>query len=166
MAAAERAEAKELDRARARAVRLLGPAPLTARQLTDRLRKRGFTAAVAATVVAECIDHGWVDDRDYARRWLERRREQGYGRTRIRAELKQRGIAEEWIALALEEEEPGAELAAARHAAARKLRGLGEIHDDRDRARLARFLAARGFDGHTARRIVEEVGEAQEADVD
>jgi|AMFO01.1.fsa_nt_gi Uncharacterized protein conserved in bacteria len=160
MAETEQGEAKELARARAKAVRLLGPAPLTARQLTDRLRRRGFEAEVVTTVVTECVESGWVDDADYARRWLERRREQGYGRARIRAELIQRGIEEEVAAAALAEEEVGAELAAARRAGARKIRSLGTIRDDRDRAKLARFLAARGFNGHTARRIVEEVGEA------
>lgn len=164
MAEGEQEEAKGLSRARAKAVRLLGPAPLTAHQLTDRLRCRDFAAAVVAQVVAECVNHGWVDDADYARRWIERRREQGYGRARIRAELTQRGIATEVAADALAGEEEGAELAAARRAGARKLRSLGTITGDRDRAKLARFLAARGFNSHTARRIVEEVGEGAEAE--
>jgi len=166
MAETDKPEAKEITRARAKAVRLLGPAPLTARQLTDRLRKRGFEAEVVATVVAECIDHGWIDDADYARRWCARRREQGYGRMRIRAELHQRGIADGVTAAALAEEEAGAELAAARIAGARKLKSLGTLTTDRDRAKLARFLATRGFNGPTARRVVEEVGEAQEPEVD
>ena len=164
MAAQEEVESKELSRARAKAVRLLGPAPLTGRQLTDRLRKRDFAPEVVATVVAECIDHGWVDDVDYARRWLERRRAQGYGRRRIHAELTQRGIAEAIATRALEEEAPGGELAAARIAGARKLKSLGTIADDRDRAKLARFLASRGFDGHIARQIVEEAGKALETE--
>ncbi len=162
MAEAEEREGKELGRARAKAVRLLGPAPLTAAQLTDRLRRCGFAAAVAAQVVAECVGNGWVDDADYARRWIERRRRQGYGMARIRAELKQRGIDEQVAAAALADEDEGEELRAARRAGARKLKSLGTIRDDRDRAKLARFLAARGFAGPTARRIVEEVEEGAE----
>jgi len=166
MAETKEAGAKALARARAKAVRLLGPAPLTAHQLTDRLRRRDFAPEVVATVVAECVDHGWVDDLDYARRWCERRRAQGYGRARIRAELNQRGVDEAVVAAAFADEEAGAELAAARVAGARKLRSLGTLTTDRDRAKLARFLAARGFDGHIARRIVEEVEEMPKPEVD
>ncbi|NCO56699.1 MAG: hypothetical protein COW73_11575 [Nitrospirae bacterium CG18_big_fil_WC_8_21_14_2_50_70_55] len=145
--------------ARARAVRLLAPAPLTARQLGERLARRGFAPAVVAAVVAECIAHGWVDDGEYARRWCERRRAQGYGRAWIQQELRQRGIAAPLAVAAFAAEEGGAELAAARQAAARKVRSLGGLAGEGDRAKLARFLAARGFDGATVRRVVEESDE-------
>ncbi len=158
MEAPEEPDPKELARARARALRLLGPAPLTGVQLTERLGRRGFSAEVVARVVQECIERGWVDDLDYARRWIERRREQGYGRARIAFELRHRGIEEAVADLALGEEAEGAELAAARRAAAKKVRGLGDLRERRDQARLARHLSARGFNSHTVRTILDEAG--------
>lgn len=43
-------------------------------------------------VIARCYEHGWLDDAQFASRFIASRSRRGYGPQRIRQELKQKGI--------------------------------------------------------------------------
>lgn len=72
--------------------------PLTIHQLCQRLERSGVTPAAAQAVVRRLIELNYLDDRSYARDFVEQRhRRQGWGRRRLKPELVSRGVAEEII---------------------------------------------------------------------
>jgi regulatory protein len=148
---------KAVRTARALALRLLAPAPLTCHQLASRLRSRGVDPEVAAVLIDELTTRRYLDDGGYARQWIERRRQGCYGRRRIAAELRQRGVPEEVAATALAEEAAGVELAAARAAAARQLPRLAGLEPRRAQGKLARHLQNRGFGAETIGRVLDGI---------
>jgi regulatory protein len=157
MAAPSNPNHPPLDAARRIALRLLAPAPLTCEQLRRKLRSRGVLPDTVSAVVDELIDRRLLDDAEYAHRWAERRRGRGYGRLRILAELRERGIAAAVAETALAAEPPEVELATAAAAAARQQPHLAGLDHDRARAKLARHLHNRGFGGDTIHRVLATV---------
>ncbi len=138
-----------LDAAKAKAVayELLARRPWTKKELTERLRRRGAPAAIAAELVAELEVSGYVDDRAFARGWAESRaRQRALGRQRIAAELRAKGVAQELIEAALSEtfgevSEEAQALAVAR----RRLPALLKRDPRKAAARLRDHLLRRGF---------------------
>ncbi|GEJ55885.1 hypothetical protein AMYX_06260 [Anaeromyxobacter diazotrophicus] len=134
-------------------------------QLRARLARAGFEPQ-ADEVIAWAARLGYLDDAAYARaRARALLGARGVGPRRAEERLRAAGIdaarARAAVAAAAEERaedrrdgEP-AELALCREALARKLRGreLAGL-DERERARLARFLLGRGFSSSAVGRLV------------
>jgi regulatory protein len=150
-------DATSVDAARRVALRLLVPAPLTCEQLRHKLRTRGFHGETVAALVAELQGRGLLDDAAYAQRWLEQRRTRGYGRLRIVAELRERGVAASVAEAACAAEPLEVELATATAAASRQAPHLAGLERDRARAKLARHLHNRGFGGDTIHRVLDTI---------
>lgn len=138
-----------LDAARARVVayELLARRPWTRKELTERLRRRGAPAAVAAELVAELERSGYVDDRAFARGWAESRaRQRALGRQRIAAELRAKGVERELIEAALRETfGEVSEEAQALEVARRRLPALLRREPRKAASRLRDHLLRRGF---------------------
>ena len=139
-------------------------------QLRVRLAKGGFQAEVDEAI-AWARRLGYLDDAAYARgraRWLLG--PGGVGPRRALERLRAAGIdssaAQAAVAEATEDRAgphrggDSAEVALARAALARKLRGraIGDL-DERGRARLARFLLGRGFSPAAVLRLVPVRGD-------
>ncbi|MCG8710953.1 recombination regulator RecX [Brenneria sp. 4F2] len=114
------------------------------------------TAACASaedveSAIAYCIEHGWLDDERYARRYISSRSRKGYGAQRIKAELAQKGIDKATIAVALSEcDIDWCELA---QAAAEKKFGHPLPVEWKEKAKLQRYLQYRGFSHEDIRAI-------------
>lgn len=130
--------------------------PWTRADLTRRLIRRGAPAELAATLVADLVTRGYVDDTAFARRWVEARAARGYGAARLRAELGARGVARDVIDLALSVLQGETTLERARDMARRRLRGL-RGRPDRAAARLRDHLLRRGYAPAVAARVVREL---------
>ncbi len=98
-----------------------------------------------------------VDDRRFASAWVRSRSSACYGRRRIARELAEKGVADDVIASALDEELDGDELTRAREA----LRGR-RARDSKERERLVRRLVARGFEFRIAREAVDPAADSDE----
>jgi regulatory protein len=156
--------ASPLDDAKALALRVLAFHARTHAQLRARLARAGFEAQ-ADEVLAWAERLGYVDDAAYARARARALLASRVGPRRAEERLRAAGIdaarARAAVAEAAEEHAAGrradepAELALCREALARKLRGreLAEM-DDRELARLARFLLGRGFPPSAVARLV------------
>jgi regulatory protein len=157
--------ATALEKAKALVLRVLAFHARSEAQLRARLAKGGFEAEVDEAI-AWARRLGYLDDAAYARgraRWLLG--PGGVGPRRALERLRAAGIepaaAHAAVAEATEAragprgEGESAEAALARAALARKLRGrvVGEL-DDRERARVARFLLGRGFSPAAVGRLV------------
>lgn len=138
-----------LDAARAKVVAydLLARRPWTRKELTERLRRRGAPAAIAAELVAELEAAGYVDDRAFARGWAEARaRQKALGRQRIAAELRAKGVARDLIEAALRKTfGEVSEEAQAFEVARRRFPVLLKRDPRKAAARLRDHLLRRGF---------------------
>jgi regulatory protein len=159
------AEVTLLERARARALRLLAARPRTEAQIRDRLGRDGLGEAADETL-AWLRRLGYLDDAAYARgrarsllapgRLGPRLAERRLAAAGIPPDEARRAV-EEALRGAAPQAEGGwrAELELCRALAARRLRGRAPADlDERERARLARFLLGRGFSGSAVARAV------------
>ena len=128
----------------------------TQRELSARLRRRGAPADVAATVVADLTARGYLDDAAFARQWVLSRSPRGYGAARLRAELRQRGVAAPLIDTALAGLDRDAALEQARGVARRRLPALKRISADKAGARLRDHLLRRGYSAPVVSRVLRE----------
>jgi regulatory protein len=151
------ASATPLERAKAVALRYLAAAARTEAQVRARLA-RAELQAEADAVVAWLLRLKYLDDLAYARARARGLTAPGkYGPRSAERRLVQAGVpaaeARRAVSVALSEAE-GGEAARCRALAERRARGgLGAL-DEKGRARLARFLLARGFSGGVVSRTL------------
>lgn len=106
------------------------------------VRKFGPEAALEP-ILAWCEEHGFLDDQRFVGSFVRSRIERGQGPTRIRAELRQRGIADSLTGDALKAAQCDW-FALAREVRQRRFREFPT--DRKEKAKQLRFLQARGFD--------------------
>ncbi len=94
-------------------------------------------------VMAQCLEHHWIDDGHFAQRYLAGRSRKGYGPQRIRQELQQKGVSREYIDAALAASETDWE-AQAQEIAEKKF-GSPLPEGFPEKAKVQRFLLYRGF---------------------
>ena len=98
---------------------------------------------------------------------MDTRAARGYGRARLRAELRQRGVATPLIDAALRAVADESELERARAVARRRLPALTRAGRERAAARLRDYLLRRGFGASVVARTVRETtGAVVTADVE
>ena len=149
--------------AREIALRRLESRDRTRAELASTLRDRETPDTVAAAVLDRLTEVGLVDDTRFARTWVEtRQRTRGLAGRALGAELRQRGVADEIVAEAVEVVDPETEertaLALARDRVART-RGLApEVVTRRVAGQLARRGYSAGVAFRAVRTAVAEVG--------
>jgi regulatory protein len=122
------------------------------------LHKKNVEDEVVETVVERLTRAGLLDDREFARYWVENRLQfNPRGARALRQELRQRGVSTSIITdtlAGLSEE------AAARKAASAGARRLAHLEPRDFRRRLWAYLARRGFSYTVIEVLVEEMLEA------
>lgn len=148
-----------MDKAQARAVRLLAVRDRTEHELKDRLQRAGFTDETITEAVAWCHRLGYIDDGRFARQWVEYRMLHSQsGHRRLRVELRQKGVDETVIDSVLSEMlPPEREQQLCIEAAARRARRYRDQPADVRERRLTSFLARRGFSYDTIRLALTQV---------
>ena len=126
------------------------------RDLLTRLRRRGAPAEVAAAVVGELESRGYLDDVQFARRWVETRAAaRRLGPARLRAELRARGVDPALAEAAIREAlGPGTERARALEAGRKRLPALVRRDPRRAPARLRDHLLRLGYPGGVVVEVV------------
>lgn len=139
------------------AVGLLARREHSAKELREKLHRRGFEAALVETALARLASERLQSDERFAEVYLRQRSEKGHGPERIRAELRERGIEDQLISTRFRQaEEDGEidwfELAAKTYA--RKYGGRA-IEDIKERAKRQRFMQYRGFTYEQIAAVIE-----------
>ena len=153
----------EVARATSAALVFLGYRPRSEREVRDRLRQKGYGPAAIAGAIARLEGWHYLDDADFARRWVENRTtHRPRGRRLLEQELRHKGIdpetAREVIADA-EVDETGAALELARA----KLRAHAGEEPVVIRRKLGAFLGRRGYGYDTIRPVLDQLlGEGEE----
>jgi regulatory protein len=149
-------------RALSTALVFLAHRPRSEGEIRTRLRRDDHDAETIEATLVRLREWRYVDDSDFARRWVENRDEHRPRGTRLLAtELRQKGVDPDIIAEAIDDvgidEEAGAlDLARKR---SRQLTGLEPAVRER---RLSGFLARRGYGYDIIRRVLETLADEVE----
>jgi len=122
-------------------------------ELERKLGARGFPDAVIAPVLDALEQSGVLATARFTESFIRSRLAKGQGPVRIRAELAERGVAEDQAAQLLRGDD--VDWLAAARAVRRKRFGAAPPRDYRERARQARFLQYRGFTADQVRAALE-----------
>jgi len=157
------AHAEQLERARQAALRYLEIRPRSEQELRMQLRKKKYSEEIISQVLARLSDVKLVDDRDFSRFWVENR--EGFkprSKRALQYELRQKGIAQQEIARAVNQIDERESAYRAAHAKALRWK---ELDAQSFREKLSGFLARRGFDyavtRETVKRLWQEVNGEQ-----
>jgi len=136
------------------ALRFLSYRPRSEREVADHLRRKGFDARTVEAELERLRRVGLVDDRAFARFWVENRTAfRPRSRRALQAELRRKGIPPAIVQEVLQETSPDERALALRLARerARRLQGLDPLAF---RRRLAGYLLRRGFDGELVMEVL------------
>lgn len=137
------------------ALRYLGHRARSVREMRQYLSRKEFPPACTDVIIGKLEDRRYLDDRDFARLWIEDRlRLNPKGRWALRQELRQKGIDEVLIDEALCGYD---ETRAAITALTPKLRQWGKADEDTLKKKIYAFLSQRGFSYETTLTAVETV---------
>ena len=142
------------------ALRLLESRPRSTTEIRDRLRRKEFSPEAIEQAVARLSDLGLLDDRTFARLWVENR--QTYrprGPAALRNELRRKGVDRAIVDQVLANDELTGDQS--EHAAELARSVVHKYANADSRAtftrRLGGFLQRRGFDFETIRPIVDQL---------
>jgi regulatory protein len=143
------------------ALRLLNYRPRSVAEVRRRLRSRGYEEAQVEVALARLQRSGLLDDRAFARLWVENRLlSSPRGRQGLAAELRKKGVSAEVIAEVLDEsEQDWDERAQAFELARGRVRTLAGLERPVFFRRLQSFLARRGFASDIVLQVVRQLWE-------
>lgn len=127
--------------ARTAAANIIGSRPLSKRELTRRLVRKGAAEEDAGAAADWLEETGAVNDREYAAMLVRHYAGKGYGKARIREEMRRRGVDRELWDAALEELPDQSETLD--RLIQKKCRG--DLSDRREVKRVSDSLLRRGF---------------------
>lgn len=141
-----------IPRAKRRAMHLLEKQDRTRKNLEDKLRESDYPQTVIDAAIAYVESFHYIDDERYARSYVHFHQE-GKSKRRIQQDLIQKGIDRDVIALVLEEEYETSEANMIRDLL-RKKHYDPESADAKERSKMYRFLAGRGFSSGDISRVL------------
>ena len=134
--------------ARVAALDMLARRDRASGQILDKLAEKGYSPAVAASVVAVLVAEKLINDRRYVEHFVDYHARRGHGPIKVRSELRQLGVdgesIDEFVAAYPNWVERAREVR-------QKKFGAHEPVDYAAKAQQSRFLAYRGFTGSQIR---------------
>jgi len=135
------------------ALRLLARREHSYKELSQKLKQRGWPEPELENVLSDLADQGLQSDERFVETFVRNRAQKAYGPVRIRAELGQRGIDRAQVDRALRETDADwLELASGWYE--RRYRGDPPA-DMKDKSRRQQALARRGFDHSIVRELID-----------
>lgn len=144
-----------IKRAKLRAMHLLNDMDRTESQLRTKLRQSCYTEDVVEAALAYVKSFGYIDDLDYAKRYIQNRQNQKSKRE-LCAQLVGKGIERELIELAMEECYTGEddEIEAIRRLAAKRKYHFRDATREEQQKQMAYFMR-KGFSYENIRRALD-----------
>ena len=103
---AELKQTAQSDKAYNRALGLLARRPRSEWEMRDYLKRKDYEQTLIDATVTRLRDGGWLNDADFARRWVENRRLlKSISRRRLQQELKAKRVSDDIIAGVLAEDD-------------------------------------------------------------
>jgi regulatory protein len=143
---------------------LLSYRPQSTQEIRQKLGKKGYEEAVIESAIERMTRMGYLDDRSFARFWIESRsRSKPLGKQALTYELRQKGIADAILRELLDElvDESNAAYQAA-EGRVRRMRGSSQREF---KQKLGSFLQRRGFRydsiNQALNQLIEELSETE-----
>ncbi len=146
----------EVNSAFERGVSYLSSVPRSKREIEQKLRDKGYDREVIDEAVSRLVSYKYIDDRAYAECYIRSKSKQ-YGKFRLAAELKKKGVGSDIIDELLDDGHEDATAAARKYLRA---------HPTSDVPRLKRFLAGRGFSWDAISSAINEVSDEMQSSND
>lgn len=135
-----------------RALNLISHRPRSEWELRDYLRRKGYDEPCTGSVLVRLRERGYVDDEDFARRWVSTRRLLKHtSKRRLAQELRQKRIADSIVRDVLEQDETD-ETEVLREVVARKRRQSKY----QDNLKLMQYLSRQGFGYDDIKSVLNE----------
>lgn len=156
-------EAEAYFRALNAALHFLAYRPRSEGEIRHRLRRSDTASPIIDMVLDQLRDWRYVDDEDFAQRWIENRSQhRPRGARLLTQELRAKGVDPEVVSRSIEEAELD-ETAQALEAGRKRWSQLASLEPEvRDR-RLTGFLQRRGFGYDSIRQVLEALRNEDEA---
>lgn len=152
----ELSRSEEMRKVRESALRLLGYRARSRAELRQRLLQKGFESSLVDEVLAALDRSGLINDAEFSESWVRARTgSRPMGRTRIAAELRQKGVDREVIDEALRTVDPDVEMDLALAVGRRKMEQLRDVDLHSARRKLAAALMRRGFPSEVCVRVLD-----------
>jgi len=144
------------DQAMQRAVKFLAVRAHSAAELKEKLLRRDLPSAAVHFALAECKRLGYLDDRQFAKEYLEEMRGRGWGDRKCRMGLQKKGVDRAVIdEIFADGDDPEAALQRAAAVFERKWQTLQREPDPRKRQeKVFRFMVSRGFPAETVMTLI------------
>ncbi|MCS6903146.1 MAG: recombination regulator RecX [Candidatus Bipolaricaulota bacterium] len=150
----------QTERARAYLLRFLAHRPRSRAEALQRLQQKGFSKDVITTVLQEAEQKGWLNDRLFARLWIEdRMARHPKSRRALAWELAAKGLEAEPIEQALAAAQMDEEALAEALARTRVPRYRHLEPPQRER-RLIGLLRRRGFSSRVIHRVLKKLSQS------
>lgn len=147
----------EVKKAISAALNLISFRPRASGELRRKLREKGYAVEAAEAAVQRMLNLGYVNDADFADRWIENRQEhKPRARKMLQQELMQKGIDRELIGEALESTDID-ELGDATKIARKKAASMSGLDQQTRHRRLSGFLGRRGYGYDVIRKVLEQI---------
>lgn len=147
----------EVKKAITAALNLLSFRPRASGELQRKLREKGYSPASAEAAIKRMLDLGYVNDADFADRWIENRQEhKPRSRKLLLQELRQKGIDQDTIQEALADVEID-EVADALEIARKKAGSMQSMDEPTRHRRLSGFLGRRGYGYDVIRKVLDQL---------
>lgn len=149
---------KDLERAKDACYRLLKVRARSEKELSDRLRLKGFDNNIIQQAIVALSEAGLVDDEAFARMWVESRIHKPLGIHRLDSELKIKGVSKEIISQVLSEyNSPQREEEAIRYLLEKRIKKLKGLDKKKIKERLWAFFLHKGFSRETVFEVLNEL---------
>lgn len=152
---------KQEERARSYLYWYLGNQMETEHALRKKLANKKYDESIIELVISEFVDAGYLNDESYVNMYMDSSRAETLGRNGIRHKLRDKGIDEELINVALDNIKQEQEEETAYNVAYKKALTFDEdLPYEKKMSRLVGLLSRKGFAGDivfpTARTVIEE----------
>ena len=145
-----------VDKGYDRALNLIMRRPRSGWELRDYLKRKDYSLEAVAAILNKLSKRGFVDDADFARRWVESRRLlKSTSKRRLTQELRQKRVPDEIIQSTLENDETD-EQEVLRELIARK-RKQTKYNDN---LKLMQYLVRQGYNYQDIRTVLEQIKKA------
>jgi regulatory protein len=139
-----------------KALHFISYRPRSENEVRKKLIEKGFDESVVSGVIDRMKENRILGDDQFAHLWVENRSTfRPRSRRMLHYELRQKGVSEETIQLALDTVEDESELAY--QAGIRYARRLADLDRETFRKRLAAFLGRRGFSYGTIMPVLNQI---------
>lgn len=150
-------EKDQFTKALEKSFRLLGIRPRSQKELEKKLKEKDFAPEIIKKVIIKIKELGYLDDKKFAKAWLESRKFFHKGKYVVQRELKEKGVAEEIVKKTISAYTSKDELTSAKEIAQRKINSYKNLDKYSKKQKLAQFLARRGFSWETIIKILGKI---------